>query len=126
MSTFKTAAKGKVLIAEDNDDIRSIIAQLAEWEGWQVSQARNGQEALEKVVKERPNVLVLDHRMPGLTGGQVCNSLREYGIDVPVVLITAETSARQLAASLGIRYFLGKPFEVASLMTLIEVASAGG
>ncbi len=114
--------KGKVLIAEDDDDNRNLLAFLLGMEGWQVAEARNGREALEKVVEEKPHVLVLDNRMPELTGAEVCQRLREQGISVPIVFLTAYSDGQELAASLGIRYYLKKPYDFPDLFAAVDSA----
>ena len=117
-------ARGKVLVAEDDDDNRNLLAFLLESEGWQITEATNGKEALEKVVKEQPEVLILDNRMPELTGTEVYQQIRAQGIHVSVVLVTAFSDLEELASSLGIRYFLKKPFELPQLIATIEAAYA--
>ncbi|WP_017721916.1 response regulator transcription factor [Kamptonema formosum] len=114
--------KGKVLIADDDDDGRAMLAFLLDMEGWQVAQARNGREALEKVLVDKPHVLVLDNRMPELTGAEVCQRLREQGIGVPVVFVTAYSDGQELADSLGLRYFLKKPYDFPDLFAALDSA----
>ncbi|MBW4493396.1 MAG: response regulator [Oscillatoria princeps RMCB-10] len=114
--------KGKVLIADDDDDGRTMLAFLLDMEGWQVAQARNGREALEKVLEEKPHVLLLDNRMPELTGAEVCQRLREQGIGVPVVFVTAYSDGQELAVSLGVRYFLKKPVDFMKLFAALDSA----
>lgn len=116
--------KGKVMIADDHDDSRIMLAVLLESEGWQITEASNGKEALEKILQEQPHVLVLDNRMPELTGTQLYQILREQGISTPVVLITAFGDLNELAASLGIRYYLPKPIDFERVVAAIESAYA--
>lgn len=119
-------ARRKVLIADDDDGIRETLAEALEDEGWAPATARNGQEALEKANEERFDLLILDHRMPGLLGGEVHATLRERGIQVPVILMTAANRVRELAASFGIPVFLGKPFQMDDLLQAIERVTSLG
>ena len=114
--------RGKVLIADDDDDSRIMLSFLLEDEGWQVAEARDGKEALEKLVEEKPHVLVLDNRMPELTGAMVYEQLISKGINIPVVLITAFSDLDELASSLGIRYFLRKPIDFLEVLATIQLA----
>jgi two-component system response regulator (stage 0 sporulation protein F) len=111
-----------VLIADDDEDIRATLADLIANEGWRVAEARDGEQALEMVLDHAPDVLVLDQRMPGLTGAEVFHTLRARGVLVPVVLVTADRAARELAESLGIRFFLKKPFDVDDLLRMMDQA----
>ncbi|GAB1539684.1 hypothetical protein NUACC21_23510 [Scytonema sp. NUACC21] len=118
----KNTAKGKVLIADDDDDSRVMLAFLLEEEGWEVNEAKNGKEALEKVIKEQPDLLILDNRMPELTGTEVYQQLQEEGIKLTVILATAYDSLEELASSLGISHFISKPYDIPKLLKIIESA----
>jgi two-component system response regulator (stage 0 sporulation protein F) len=111
-----------VLIADDDDDIRTTLADLIAAEGWRVAEARDGHEAVEKTVTGKPDVLVLDQRMPGLTGAEVFRALQARGCRTPVVLVTADRAARELADAIGIQYFLKKPFDVEELIATMSLA----
>lgn len=117
-------ARRTVLIADDDQAVREALGDLLEGEGWDVALARNGREALKRVAIERPDLLILDHRMPHLTGAEVYRALRDNGIDVPVVLMTAASLADQLATSLGIIDVLRKPFSGADVVDVTERAMA--
>ena len=116
------SVKRKVLIADDDNDSREMLAFLLEDEGWEVKEARDGKEALETVVKDRPDLLILDNRMPELTGAEVYQRLQAQGINLAVVLATAYGHVEDLASSLGITYFVNKPYDLTELLTTIESA----
>lgn len=113
-------ARRKVLIADDDDGIRETLVEVLEDEGWTPVSARNGQEALAKAIEEPFDLLILDHRMPGLLGGEVHATLRERGMRVPVILMTAANRVQELAQSFGIPLFLGKPFRMDDLLRMLE------
>ncbi|MBD2358273.1 response regulator [Tolypothrix sp. FACHB-123] len=117
-----TLVKRKVLIADDDDDSREMLAFLLEDEGWEVKEARDGKEALATVVKDRPDLLILDNRMPELTGAEVYQQLQSQGINLAVVLATAYGHIEELASALGIVYFVNKPYDITELLTIIESA----
>jgi FixJ family two-component response regulator len=116
-----------VLVADGDDDIREAICEvLAEENGWNVLGAKDGPEALALAIEKRPGVLILDHGMPGMTGGEVVRALDAAGLKVPVVLLAAAAEVRGLAESLGIAYFLGKPFGFDQLTAVVIRALGGG
>lgn len=112
--------KGKILIADDDDDNRILLSFLIQSEGWEVIEAQDGQEALEKAIKEQPNILLLDNRMPKLTGTKVYETLCKQGIKIPVILLTAYADVQELADSLGICSYLNKPYDLSRLMAMID------
>lgn len=114
-----------VVVADDDDEFRQALAEIVELDGWRVWQARDGQEALDCTLKLRPNVLVLDHRMPTLTGVEVVQRLREARIGVPVVFVTAAYEIEELAASVGVLCRLRKPFGFDDLSRILERARQG-
>jgi two-component system response regulator (stage 0 sporulation protein F) len=120
---FNHLEQRKVVIADDDEDSRMLLAFLLEEEGWLVEQAKNGKEAIEKVVQEKPHLLILDNRMPELTGTEVYQHLQGQKIDVTTVLVTAYGDIEELASSLGIVHFLRKPIDISELFIVIESAS---
>ncbi|MBD2204450.1 response regulator [Calothrix sp. FACHB-1219] len=118
------SAKRKVLIADDDDDSRKMLAFLLEDEGWEVQEARDGKEALATIINDRPDLLILDNRMPELTGAEVYQQMQAQGINLAVVLATAYGHIEELASSLGIVYFVNKPYDLTELLTTIESAYA--
>ncbi|MBD2194608.1 MULTISPECIES: response regulator [Calothrix] len=118
------SVKRKVLIADDDDDSRKMLAFLLEDEGWEVKEARDGKEALATIVNDRPDLLILDNRMPELTGAEVYQQMQAQGINLAVVLATAYGHIEELASSLGIVHFVNKPYDITELLTIVESAYA--
>ncbi|MBE9210665.1 response regulator [Nostoc sp. LEGE 06077] len=116
------SGKRKILIADDDDDSRAMLSFLLEEEGWQVSEAKNGEEAIETVINEQPDLLILDNRMPKLTGVEVYKHLQAKGVKIAVVLATAHGYLDELASSLGIAHFISKPYDIPELLKTIESA----
>ncbi len=79
----------RVLVADDEDEIRSMLVMCLKSEGWVVAEAASGDEALERCRHESFDVAVLDYMMPGMNGLQVARSLRFEGIRLPTILFTA-------------------------------------
>jgi CheY-like chemotaxis protein len=79
----------RILVADDEDEIRGMLVLLLKAEGWLVAEAASGDEALERCRLESFDVAVLDYMMPGMNGLQVARSLRLEGIRLPTILFTA-------------------------------------
>lgn len=114
-----------VLIADDDDEFRQALVEIITLEGWHVWEASDGEKALACASKLQPDVLVLDHRMPRLTGAEVVQRLRDTGDRVPVVFVSAAYEIKDLALSVGVSCHLRKPFGVDDLITLMKKALQG-
>jgi CheY-like chemotaxis protein len=114
-----------VLVADDDADVRAALAEALADEGWDVHEAENGREALERIEAGAYDVVLLDHRMPEMTGGDVCRELRARGRGVRVVMLTAAAAVRDLAAEVGADAWLGKPYGLDELFDVLERASDG-
>jgi CheY-like chemotaxis protein len=79
----------RILLADDEEQIRSMLVMLLKAEGWETAEAASGDEALERCRQESFDVAVLDFMMPGMNGLQVARTLRFEGIRLPTVLFTA-------------------------------------
>ena len=125
----------RVLVADDDDDARRLIAAVLRGVGYTVAEARDGVEALDKVastVSSRQEIpfaaLVSDVDMPGLSGLDVIAALRCSKLDTPVVLVTGtgDADTRSEAAQLGVSAYLEKPVRAESLRRAVERAVAAG
>jgi CheY-like chemotaxis protein len=114
-----------VLIADDDREALHALAKILTLEGYRVLQASDGQEAFDKALSERPDLLVLDHRMPRMHGADVVAMLRSRGVEIPVVLVTAAMDAARLAREHGIPHLLRKPIDVDALLVLMGKALTG-
>jgi CheY-like chemotaxis protein len=93
-----------ILVVDDEPDIRTMLEVVLAAEGWTVEQASSGEEGLESFRTARPDMIVLDHRMPGMTGWDVACQLFEQGCDAPVVLFSAyiDSDLRTRSEALGL------------------------
>ncbi|WP_071191387.1 response regulator [Trichormus sp. NMC-1] len=114
--------KRKVLIADDDQDCREMLSLLLDQEGWDVRAAKDGKEALEKVVKCQPDLLILDNRMPELTGVEVYQHLQIQGINLAIIFATAYGYPEELVSTLGISYWVTKPYDIPKLLETMELA----
>lgn len=109
-----------ILVVDDDPAIRTTIADILGLEGYRVETAANGREALDFVAVERPAVVVLDMRMPVMDGWTFARELRNRGVKLPIVVITAARDAERWAREIGADAFLAKPFELTDLLDAIE------
>ena len=105
-----------VLVADDEPAIVEMIRDILEDYGFHVVTAANGSEALRLVEEAEPEVVLLDMNMPVLDGEGFIAAVRERGLRIPIVVMTAGSSAKRWAAQLGADAYLSKPFELANLV----------
>ena len=79
----------KILIADDEAEIRNVLHLYLEIDGYEVVEAENGLEALEKIRREQPDLVILDIMMPGLDGYRVLRNIREQN-NIPVIMLSAK------------------------------------
>jgi DNA-binding response OmpR family regulator len=124
----------KILIAEDERDIRDLVIFTLQFAGFEVVAASNGAEAVELVPKEKPDLILLDVRMPKMTGYEACEAIRKIPevAHVPIVFLSAKGQEAEISAGLaagGMDYIL-KPFAPDQLgkrvKEILERAAAAG
>ena len=111
-----------ILVVEDDDDCRTVLADLLELSGYAVLACGEAHRAVEMAREHRPALVLVDFMMPDADGGWLVRSLRAEGgglAEVPVVLTTGSSAGRAIAASLGVRS-LEKPFDMNRLLELVR------
>jgi DNA-binding response OmpR family regulator len=114
-----------VLIVEDEPEINTMIALALRIKEYEVAQARDGQEALRLVRERRPDLVLLDIMMPGLSGYDVALDLKENSntADIPIIFVTAKTGKEDRGLGLKIATdYICKPFEAEELVTRVRRA----
>jgi len=109
-----------VLVVDDDRAILTTITEILELEGYPFITASDGAEALRRIAAEQPFLVLLDMRMPILNGWEVARTLRERGIMVPIVVMTAAQDARLWSEQIGAAGYLAKPFDLDDLLAMIE------
>lgn len=113
-----------VLIVEDDFDIREVLADVLEEEGYVVAEAANGYEALEVLRRPdaRPRLILLDLMMPVMSGWQFVAEQRQDPelSSIPVVIVSADGNLQQKATSLGAQGYLRKPIEIDLLLDSVR------
>ena len=111
----------KLLIADDNKQITSILSEYAAKEGFEVSVAWDGREAMEKFRAEKPDMLLLDVMMPEKDGFSVCREIRRES-NVPILMITArgEDFEKIMGLEIGADDYIVKPFSPGEVMARVK------
>jgi two-component system, chemotaxis family, chemotaxis protein CheY len=109
-----------ILVIEDDPEILSTIAAILELEGHTVERASNGEEGLRVVERTRPRLVLLDMRMPVLDGWGFVGALKQRGIKLPILVMTAAHDARRWAGEIDAEGYLAKPFELIDLLNAVE------
>lgn len=121
-------AKKRVLIVEDESDARTMIREMLAKSGYEPCEALDGTEGLAKAEALLPHVILLDVRMPGIDGYEVCQGLKENPVTktIPVIFVTAvqDSELNRLAYKAGAVACLTKPFRHEALVAVIEAALA--
>jgi DNA-binding response OmpR family regulator len=111
----------KMLIADDNKQITSVLSQYAKNEGYSVLIANDGQEALDSFRRNKPDIILLDVMMPVLDGFQVCREIRRES-SVPIIMITArgEDFEKIMGLDIGADDYIVKPFSPREVVARIK------
>ena len=114
-------AKQKILIADDEAQIREILRIYFENEGFEVAEAENGAEAIAKTQSEKPDLLLLDIMMPVLDGIEVCKQVRKMS-DLPIIMVTAkdEDDDRIAGLEIGADDYITKPFNAREVVARVN------
>lgn len=118
----EAAPRERILVADDEPQIRRMLDAFLTRHGYRVLQAADGVEALEHVLNEKPSLVVLDISMPHLDGLSVLKRLRASGVTTPVLIVSSHTevSERVQGLKLGADDYLGKPFDNAELLARVQ------
>ena len=114
---------GKILIVDDEDDIRELLVAYLEKEGYQVFQAEDGEKAVQVAREKQPDVVILDIMLPKMNGLEVLSTLRRES-DVYVLMLTAKTEEvdKLVGLNMGADDYLTKPFSPRELVARVNAA----
>ena len=111
----------KVLVVDDRQEIRDLLADILKTRGYQVSTATDGYDALTQFALDRPDLLITDLTMPGMDGYELCRITRGIS-SVPIMVVTAQlgSGARSKALAAGAGAFVTKPFDLGDFWSQVE------
>lgn len=114
----------KILVAEDERDIRDLIAFTLRFSGYEVVTVENGEEAVNTAYAEMPDLILLDVRMPRMTGYEACQKMKadEKLKDIPIVFLSAKGQEAEIRTGmeLGAMEYLLKPFAPMELTARVK------
>jgi CheY-like chemotaxis protein len=117
-------SRPKILLVEDDSDVRRLYAIGLIQRGFEVKLAANGAEAVERIRSERPDIILLDWLMPLMDGGEVVQRLDQEGVSaIPIIVISGQPAPPRIDPH--IQCWLTKPISVDELVTAIERPSVG-
>ncbi|GAA4098438.1 response regulator transcription factor [Mucilaginibacter panaciglaebae] len=112
----------KIALVEDDENLRFLVAERLESEGYKVLEAGNGDEAETMIMTQQPDIVLLDWMLPGKQGAEVCTNLRNKGYEGVVIMTTAKQQDidKISAYGFGVSDYVTKPFNMDVLVALIE------
>jgi len=113
----------KVMIVDDEEDIRLSVGQIFEVDGYEVISANDGNDCLEKIAHTIPDIVLLDIMMPGLNGWDVAARLKEHAEwkTIPIVFLTAKGDDMSIGmGSLASEEYIVKPFDIMQLKEKVD------
>ncbi|MGN8071501.1 response regulator transcription factor [Mucilaginibacter sp. SG564] len=112
----------KIALVEDDENLRFLVAERLQSEGYKVLEADNGDDAENIILDEQPDIVLLDWMLPGKPGSQVCSNIREKGYDKLIIMMTAKAQDvdKIEAYNFGVSDYITKPFNMDVLVAMID------
>jgi two-component system response regulator PrrA len=113
-----TEPAGRILVVEDDDPVRDAVARGLTLHGFDVADAPDAEAGIDAVARRRPDVLVVDVGLPGMSGIDLCAHLRSADVDIPILILSARDQVGDRVAGLaaGADDYLVKPFDLTELV----------
>lgn len=120
--SYRNDESHRVLVVEDEPQMRAMLVDNLEFEDYGVTAVASGEAALAEVEHSAYSLLLVDVMLPGISGFDVCQRLREQGTHVPIILLTARTHERDRVRGLdlGADDYVSKPFSVRELLARVR------
>ena len=112
----------KIVVVDDEQAVRDSLRRSLSFNGYDIAIAEDGEQALDVIEKERPDLVILDVMMPKMDGLEVCRHLRSHGDDRPILVLTARDGVSDRVAGLdaGADDYLPKPFALEELLARVR------
>ena len=121
---IRTDGPLKILVAEDDADIRLMMRMLLGMKGYRVVEARDGQETVDVAKQERPDLILVDLSLPKIDGWEMIRRMQEDDAtkDIPIIVVSARRPQDEAAraAMAQVAAYISKPFDPEALMTLVQ------
>lgn len=115
-----------ILVVDDEPDLLLLLEEHLRQEGYAVTTATTGMQAITRAREDQPDIILLDVMMPGVSGFDVCNILQDFPetADIPVIFLTAvaETKRKVMGLNLGADDYITKPFDLHELSARVQAA----
>lgn len=118
--------KRKVLIIDDDADICDIMHEVLHYEGFEVKLLLGADRLFEEIAAFKPQVIILDYIMKGITGGEVCSELkkRRSTSSLPIILMSAYPRVSRSTVNCGFETFIAKPFDLEEIVRAVRNLSS--
>ncbi|MDZ7300668.1 MAG: response regulator transcription factor [candidate division KSB1 bacterium] len=112
----------KILIIEDDDSIVSGLENILRDEGYETRSVKSGQEGYRLTKEINPDLIILDLMLPGMSGLEICKRIRDEGMKMPIIMLTAkaEENDKVFGLELGADDYITKPFSVRELLARVK------
>jgi DNA-binding response OmpR family regulator len=115
-------AAENILVVEDDPTMRRVLQDNLKFKGYQVRGAADGEEGLRLALDLKPDLILLDIMLPKVNGYEICRTVREQGLDMPIIMLTAKGQEEDiiLGLNLGADDYVTKPFSVNVLLARVN------
>lgn len=112
----------KILIVEDDENLRFLVVHRLKAEGYEVSEVGDGEAAEQLIMSEKPDIVLLDWMLPGKQGAEVCEEVRKQGFDNLIIMMTAKAQDIDKidAYNFGVSDYVTKPFNMDVLVAMLD------
>jgi len=110
----------RILAVEDDPDILFIVEQILNEEGYEVYTSEDGKDITNHVNHVKPDLILLDIRLPAGDGRQLCKDIRNTNVSVPIILMSAHINYSEGFSNVCANDFIAKPFDITELLERIE------
>lgn len=112
-----------ILVVDDEPQIRRVLRSTLSFRGYTISEAKSGEEALELVRKRKPDLILLDVNLPGMSGVETCREIRRSS-DAPIIMLTVRNAERDKVVALdaGADDYVTKPFGIEELLARVRAS----
>lgn len=113
-------SSARILVVDDDESIRTLLAEFFREEGYEVRTAVHGRQALDLISESPFDVILTDMSMPVMGGQELASTLNDRGIVTPLVVMTAAQTAAALAQAIHAAGYVGKPFDLETVLSTID------